>query len=62
MENELVKVQKNNVNEKMIIDLADEMAACTASLNAHTYSMFIEAREMLKKKVHEVCTKYDETR
>lgn len=40
--------------EETILNLADEMAACTASLNAHTYKQFIDSRDELKKIVHEL--------
>lgn len=58
MKNNIVKIERNdNDDERTILSLADEMAASTATLNHHTYTVFIEAREMLKKKVREVCNK-----
>jgi hypothetical protein len=35
--------------KKEILALADEMAACTSSLNAQTYDHFISSREKLEE-------------
>ncbi len=40
---------------RTILNLADDMAAAMCNLNQHNYSTFIEAREMLKHKIDEIC-------
>jgi hypothetical protein len=47
-------MNNKTVTTKQILDLVDEMAACTSNLNHQTYESFIAAREKLKQILEDI--------
>ena len=44
----------DEISEKTLMSLADDMAAAATSFNSHGYEVFINSREAFKRALHEV--------
>lgn len=43
------------INENVLMSLADDMAAAATTFNSHGYEVFINSRESFKSALHELC-------
>lgn len=50
------------MNEEMLMELADDMAAAATTFNAHGYEVFIRCREALKNALHSHCSELNDAR
>lgn len=47
-----------NMNEDILMSMADDMAAAATSFNSHGYEVFILSRELFKETLHDFVTKF----
>jgi hypothetical protein len=52
------KLAQQKMHEQEILAIADEMAASVTKLSPHTYEIFLNSRERLQHKIHDVLTEY----
>jgi hypothetical protein len=49
---------KQKTHEQEILAIADEMAASATDFSPQTYEIFLNSRERLQHKIHDVLTEY----